>query len=505
MQRVAIYLRKSREDEKLEKELGKGETLSLHRRDLLKYAKIHKLEVVKIHEELVSGESLLYRPAMLELLKEVEQGMYDGVLCMDMQRLGRGDMEEQGIILKAFKKSCTKIITLDKTYDLDNEFDEEYSEFEAFMSRKEYKMINKRLRRGVMRSVEAGNYNSPWRPFGYEIKELNNGRTLEINEAEANIIKLIYSWYIDEPVGSTIISERLNSMNIKTIKGNKWSAYSVVEIIKNPIYTGKIAYNRRYGYRSSNKKKAAKNRPSEEWLIYEGKHEAIISQEIYDRAMTIMSTYRKSPNKPGAEFVNPLAGLIICGVCGAKMVQRTYNSAGVLPHIMCRQKCGNKSSKLIHIENAVLSQVKLLLTNKRIESAKADKNNDFNKDRYEFKVKTLERQLEDLKKQKENAYDFLEKGIYTIEVFNERLSILNEKMLKLEKTLDKTKGEFKEASMISNPEFAVQIIESVLDAYESATSDEKNMLLKSIIEKAVYTKDPKAREDNFTLELVSRI
>ena len=54
---------------------------------------------------------------------------------MDLDRLGRGDMKDQGIILETFKESKTKIITPRKTYDLTDEFDEEYSEFEAFMAR----------------------------------------------------------------------------------------------------------------------------------------------------------------------------------------------------------------------------------------------------------------------------------------------------------------------------------------------------------------------------------
>jgi DNA invertase Pin-like site-specific DNA recombinase len=91
---------------------------------------------------------------MLELLKEVEKKTYDAVLVMDIQRVGRGDMEEQGIILKTFKNSKTKIITPEKIYNLSNEFDEEYSEFEAFMSRKEYRMITRRMQGGRIRSVQ---------------------------------------------------------------------------------------------------------------------------------------------------------------------------------------------------------------------------------------------------------------------------------------------------------------------------------------------------------------
>lgn len=84
--KTCIYLRKSRADEDLEKTIGEGETLSKHRKALLKFAKEKKLNIVEIKEEIVSGESLFFRPKMLELLKEVENKQYDGVLVMDMQR-----------------------------------------------------------------------------------------------------------------------------------------------------------------------------------------------------------------------------------------------------------------------------------------------------------------------------------------------------------------------------------------------------------------------------------
>ena len=138
--KVAIYLRKSRQDEEAEKR-GEHETLSRHRSTLLKLAKEKNLNIIEIKEEVLSGESISYRPKMLELLDEVKRGLYDAVLVMDIDRLGRGNMQDQGLILDTFKQSRTKIITPRKTYDLSNEFDEEYSEFEAFMARKELKLI----------------------------------------------------------------------------------------------------------------------------------------------------------------------------------------------------------------------------------------------------------------------------------------------------------------------------------------------------------------------------
>src|SRR5690606_23147792 len=114
-----------------------GETLAKHKKTLMRVAKQLNLNIIRIREEIVSGESLLHRPEMQELLKEVDRGEYDAVLVVDMDRLGRGNMQEQGLILETFRRTDTKIITPAKTYDLNNESDEFMSEVNALFARRE--------------------------------------------------------------------------------------------------------------------------------------------------------------------------------------------------------------------------------------------------------------------------------------------------------------------------------------------------------------------------------
>ncbi|MFH5796928.1 recombinase family protein, partial [Clostridium perfringens] len=87
-----------------------------------------------------------------------------------------GNMQDQGLILETLKKSKTKIITPRKTYDLTNEFDEEYSEFEAFMARKELKLITRRMQRGRIKSVEEGKFIASKPPYGYKFTFDENGK-----------------------------------------------------------------------------------------------------------------------------------------------------------------------------------------------------------------------------------------------------------------------------------------------------------------------------------------
>ncbi len=500
MVKTCIYLRKSREDERMEKELGKGETLSKHREDLLSFAKEKDLCIVNIYEELVTGESLLYRPAMLELLKDVEAGVYDAVLVMDLQRLGRGDMEEQGIILKAFKNTNTKIITPDKDYDLSNEFDEEYSEFEAFMSRKEYKMINKRLQRGIIHSVNSGNYNSPYPPFGYIIKQEKLGRTLEPHPQQSEILKCIYEWYVNESVGSQIIAQRLNSMGLKTNKNNDWTCQAVTAILKNPIYTGKIAWRKTTSNRLP-KKKSKKTQPRQDWILAEGKHPALISESIYQKAQSILKNNIKTHTKQSSGLQNTLAGIVVCGVCGAKMRYRPYLNSE--PHLVCINKCGNKSSKFNYIEDCVLSSLNEYLNEYTFELSGELQNKNSSQAALKNSAVMLEKQLKEAYLQKENVYNLLEKGVYSIEDFNQRLISVNTRIDELRQTISNI-GNLDKKTRSQKPDIAEvnSGLAKIMKIYKDLRNvEDKNVLLKSVLGKVEYFKGKDCRNDNFILRI----
>ena len=167
--KTCIYLRKSRADEELEKKED-VDTLARHRSTLLEVAKKQDLNIVEIKEEVVSGDSIAKRPKMIQLLEEVEQNTYDAVLCMDIDRLGRGDMQDQGKIINTFKESNTLIVTPDKIYNLNNDLDEEMTEFKTFFARRELKVITKRMQRGRVKSIEEGNFIGSTAPLGYKFR-----------------------------------------------------------------------------------------------------------------------------------------------------------------------------------------------------------------------------------------------------------------------------------------------------------------------------------------------
>ena len=119
-----MYLRKSRMDTDYEN-VSVKETLSRHRTILENFCKAKKLHVAEVLEEVVSGESLYARPEMMRLLDMINTGMYAGVVCMDIERLSRGSSLESGHIMQVLQVNSCKIITPGKTYDLQNDSDEQ--------------------------------------------------------------------------------------------------------------------------------------------------------------------------------------------------------------------------------------------------------------------------------------------------------------------------------------------------------------------------------------------
>lgn len=194
MRKKVAYLRKSRADIELENTTGE-DTLKRHREIIKKLAKQNSVILDTYFEEVVSGETIQARPKIQELLKEVENNEIEEVYVVDVDRLARGDTEDQGRISKTFKFGNTKIVTPGKTYDPNNEFDEDFFEFGLFMSRREYKIINKRLNRGRLSSINEGKFIGSVCPYGYSKEKLKGqkGYKLIINEEEAKIVKIIFN------------------------------------------------------------------------------------------------------------------------------------------------------------------------------------------------------------------------------------------------------------------------------------------------------------------------
>lgn len=515
-----IYLRKSRTDIEAE-EHGEGDTLSRHESALTELAQKKSLHVTAIYREVVSGETISARPIMQQLLGEVEQGAWSGVLVMEVERLARGDTIDQGIVAQAFKYSNTKIITPLKTYDPTDEFDEEYFEFGLFMSRREYKTINRRLQRGRLASVQEGKYVGNIPPYGYYRVKLahDKGFTLAPDPNESGIVQNIFDWYLHgtldsskSNIGISLIARRLNDMGIPTRKGGTWTAATVITILKNPVYAGLIKWNSRPSVKQSINGKIMRSRPRarlDDIILIPGLHPALIDQDMYNSVQEIMRGKSKGTIPGKLAIKNPLAGIIVCGKCGRKMVRRPYSTGQAASLICADPQCSNVSSYLSLVEARVLSSLKALLDEIKLDSQNVERNNIKEKQADNLKkiIHNLKCQKEKIEQQFNSLYDLLEQGIYDHKTFTIRSKTLHERSADIENQINESLNKLAalNADQVEKAEM-IPKIQSVLEAYEKSNSIEvKNELLKSVVEKIVYIKNARNDLTGFELTVYPKI
>ena len=485
---TAIYLRKSRAEDAGE---TVEETLSKHKKALLEFAAHNQLSIVRIYEEVVSGDSLVARPEMLRLLSDVEAEKYDSVLCMDIDRLGRGSMSDQGLILQTFKNSNTKIITPRKVYDLNNEMDEEYTEFETFLARRELKLIKRRLQRGTKEALHDGAYVAD-PPYGYVRATIGKRSSLAINEEEAVFVRMMFDMYA-QGIGCQTIADHVNSLGAKPHRADQFGRTSIAKILKNPVYIGKVAWNQNT-YTIVDGKRRSYHRPRSEWTIIDGLHPAIISQEIYDQVQQIFDKRWHPPYYAG-QIENPLAGVIHCATCGSLLQRRPFKQRNEPEHLICPTRGCCCSSKLRLVEAELLQQVRSQLEQMKLERASGA----FSRQaELQQALASAQKGLQALRSQKDRLHDLLEQGVYTVDTFLQRNDLLAQKIQSAQVAIHNLQVEFNHNSH-EGRDRAIAKIEDVLSAYGTASPAEQNKMLKSIINSAVYYKKKGWKPDVFIL------
>lgn len=500
--RVALYLRKSRKDLELEA-VGGEDTLERHRRVLMELARQHGLTVTRVYQEVVSGDTIDGRPQMQQLLRDVEAGEYDAVICHDIDRLGRGGMRDQGRILETFKWSHTAIITPDKVFDLDAEFDEEAVEFKTLSARYEYRMIKKRLARGREASVREGKFIGNRAPYGYERFKLQGtkGWSLRPVEPAASVVRDMYRWFLGEDgprIGVSLIVRRLNERGIPGPAGKDWVNCTVREILSNPEYAGYIRSKHRPAQKAMEDGQLVEHRPrSLAPVLFPGLHEPLISEAQHAAAVSLLANNKSRPGPKQVSMKNPLSGLVICDQCGRAMIRRPYGN-GYPDGLLCAYtSCSCVSSTLDTVEAAILDGLRswVVALDVGFEKGIGERSDEDELRAIDAAIDAAQAEGERLRAQRARAYDLVEQGIYTIDVFTHRMSVIADGLAAAAAEVERLTQEKERIKIAAAAKKALlPNVRRVLDVYELAeTPEEKNELLRSVLSKVIYHKTRRER------------
>jgi DNA invertase Pin-like site-specific DNA recombinase len=361
---LLFYLRKSRTDDPL---MTVAEVLERHEQQLDEWVERNAeggaVPEQNRYREVGSGETIADRPRLQELLRRVESPKVRALVIKDTSRLSRGDMMDIGYLVKILKHTNTRVITLDRgVYDLNN--DRDLDDFKRELMRgNEYLEYTKKIQNaGRVLSAQAGHYLGSIAPYGYKKISYKEGKktvhTLEPLPEQAEVVKRIFEMY-SQGLGSERICDVLNGEHIPAPKGKLWQRETITHMLANVHYLGKIKWNWRKAVIRVEDGEVIKSRPKhDDYIISEGKHDAIVSQELWDAVQAIRGQIPR--NHKAKNIFNPLAGLVYCKVCGRAIVGRKYNDKNgrerSAPRMLCggRKQCEQGSARMSEVLDEVV-------------------------------------------------------------------------------------------------------------------------------------------------------
>ena len=499
-----------------------GYSLDAQKDKLRKYADYQNMEIAgEYSDEGASGKNIAERPEFMRMMSDIEDSK-DGisyVLVFKLSRFGRNAADVLSS-LQRMQDHDVNLICVEDGIDSSKDAGKLMISVLSAVAEIERENIRAQTMAGREQKAREGRWNGGFAPYGYKLVD----GELQIAEDEVDIIRIIFDQYVNKGKGTIAIARYLNDQGyVKKLRQNNsingFSEVFVRKVLANPVYAGKIAYGRR----RTEKKPGTHNEmhivAQEEYPVYEGKHEAIISEDVWKMA----EERRKKKAAMRAPKTNCrvaiISGILKCPCCGKGMYSNTSK-----PHSKDNKErhyyyCKNNSNATGHrcefrqnIENSKLEkEVVYVITNLVknpvfVDAIKAKIGESIDTTELEKKLKTLEgklRQAEAIKNRLEKQMDELP---YDDAMFERKMSDLQRRYDKQYDTMQEVENDIEEVKMqlmsIRQNQLTEENIYNVLlafdDLYDTFDPVEKKQFFKSFIERIeIY---PQKREDGTYLK-----
>ena len=480
--RYAMFLRKSREDVEAERE-GAFETLAKHEAVLTRLADDMGIEVAHVYRELVSGASLDDRDVAQAMLEDVRSGRWDGIVAFDLQRVTRGDMVDQGTVMRALAFTDTPVITPQKVYDLRDELDGSFAEMEMLFGRMELARITRRMTAGKEEAVRQGQYIGSLAPYGWDKAVVGRKKTLVPNADNDRMV----SWYeriADGEATPRGIADEMNEMGIPTPRGKTWDRSLVIRIIQNPVNKGYVRWNQRKTVTVLDADMhKAKRRQKAPVVLARGLHDGTVSDELWQRANDAISGRNANPVPIAHELKDPLAGLLVCRHCGRSM-RRVRNSRYTTEYYahpdVNRRECWARGAKVETVVELLVESLTEAAEDAVVEGEIMSKAS---------ATPQLERDLKAERGSIETLFRLVEKGMITDEEFAERRELSRRRAEAIESKLAESRRSDRNAARAGERKADLKRAIAELSGYKGRAK-EVNAFLKSIIDRVEYERNP---------------
>ena len=293
-----LYVRVSSEEQAKE-----GFSIRAQQDKLKDYIKIKDWELYDIYiDDGISGKNITARPAINRMITDIVQKKVENVLVFKIDRLTRSTKDLISL-MDLFNENNCAFNSLMESIDTHTPSGRMFIKIIGIFAEFERENIIERVSTALEKKVKEGYILSQYglTPYGYD-REIGN-REITINEEEAPIIREIFNAYLNKHKSFNAIAEELNQRNIPSSNNATWGGFAVSYILANPIYMGKVRYS---------------VKDEKRYFETEGKHEAIISEDIFNKVQSKMAKMQKTIKKRPRED-NYFCGTLYCAVCGYKM------------------------------------------------------------------------------------------------------------------------------------------------------------------------------------------
>lgn len=363
-QKVAIYIRVS-----TQMQIDK-DSLSVQRKELIAYADyVLGITDYEVFEDPGFSGKNTDRPQYQAMMARLRTGEFSHLLVWKIDRISRNLLDFSGMYAE-LKRIGVAFVSKNEQFDTSSAIGEAMLKIILVFAELERNMTSERVGAVMKSRAKEGKWNGGHIPYGYNWNK--ETKTVTVNEDEAKTVRLLFKLF-DEKQNLKAVANAINDKGCRTRNGNKWGPVTVRNILTSPWYTGTYIYNKCANARHSDVKNP------EEWVYHANNHQALISQEAFERHVYTLSQNRRGGHKVGdtydTRFTHIFAGLIICGNCGANVTANrgkplvsgwtptTYGCATRRKHGL---KCPNSFKTEVYFSSFMLPLVSAILKAKQI-------------------------------------------------------------------------------------------------------------------------------------------
>lgn len=318
------------------------------------------------------------RPGFQKVMDAVNAGTVNCVIVKDLSRLGREYVETGKYLEMVFPSMGIRFIAINDDVDSTkaNSSNDILVPVKNIMNESYCRELSKKLRRQFKIQRSNGEYLGAFASYGYR-KNPEDKHKLVIDEYAAEIVRAIFvlklRGFSQQSIADYLNAEcilppaeykKSQGLNYKSgLKGSGkavWRAYTVQNILTNPIYIGVLVQGKRGT--PNYKIKQMRVRDEEQWCVNKDNHEAIIDEYTFESVQKVLK--RDTRVAPNTDAVNPLSGLVFCADCGRSMVKRSVSRGNKKFHYyICSTNkkgdgCSSHNISIETLENTVMRAIK---------------------------------------------------------------------------------------------------------------------------------------------------